>query len=81
MNPWTGLVDRHAARKTGPCRKSPRFEVAARLLEDGPLSLAQLREITGWTTNQAAYVLFYMAKDGVVNRTGKHHYTAYELAR
>lgn len=76
MTPWTGL----GQRQTRPCRKSPRFDAAAKLLELGELTFPEFREITGWKPSEAAYVLHYMAKDGVVEKVGRANRSVYRLA-
>lgn len=78
MSHWTGLGQRAERRIT--CRKSPRFDVAAKLLEHGELTFPEFREITGWKPNEAAYVLHYMAKDGVVQKVGRANRSVYRLA-
>jgi DNA-binding transcriptional regulator GbsR (MarR family) len=63
--------------------KRPRAYIAKRLLEHGPLTLSEFREITGWPTNDATQALFQLADSGVVRRftqPGTHHYV-YGLAQ
>lgn len=78
MTPWIGLGQRQARRMV--CRKSPRFDTAAKLLEHGELTQPEFREITGWKDTEVEYVLHYMAKDGVVEKIGTPGRYVYRLA-
>lgn len=51
-----------------------------RLLEHGPLTLREFREITGWNDGTCRTLLYRMASDGILRRLGIRHSFEYSLA-
>jgi hypothetical protein len=63
--------------------KRPRAYIARRLLEHGPLTRREFREITGWPNDDVGQALYQLAEEGEVRkvtRPGTPHYV-YELAQ
>jgi len=62
----------------------PRTYAAKRLLEHGPLSMAQFKEITGWKPRQARRTLQSLVDTGVAHRMNparlRHGTSLYALA-
>jgi DNA-binding MarR family transcriptional regulator len=52
----------------------PRMHVMARLLQHGPLTYRQAREITGWPGRAADYAIDHLRQNGEVERVQGTHW-------
>ena len=51
-----------------------RTEIICKLLDHGPLTRTQIREITGFTEQQIKYVMRYLAAEDKIRSIGKLWY-------